>query len=92
MITFYGTGFRNATVSNATVRVNGGAVTVVSVGPEGTPGLDQITIALPNEDTTFWDSDESPSAVDVVLSINGVLANRAWLLFTLTSFTHPAEN
>jgi hypothetical protein len=54
-------------------------VNIESVGSQGTPGLDQITIKLAEEDDDFWD--QVPGA-DVVLSVGGVLANRVWMQFS----------
>jgi uncharacterized protein (TIGR03437 family) len=78
-VTFYGTGFRNASLSNVTCHIYGYAGTVVSAEPQGTPGLEQISIRLPEPDDDFWD--QTPAA-DAVCNIGGVLANRVWLLFT----------
>ncbi len=78
-VTFYGTGFRNASLSNVECLLYGIRVTIESVGPQKTPGLDQITIRLPEEDDDFWDQ---VAGADVVLSVGGVLANRVWMQFS----------
>jgi uncharacterized protein (TIGR03437 family) len=74
-LTLYGTGFRGATASNVQCWISGRPVTVTYAGPQGTPGLDQINILLPDPSDDFWE----PSYVDVYLSINGVHANMAVL-------------
>jgi uncharacterized protein (TIGR03437 family) len=78
-ISLYGTGFRNARVSNVECLINGGRATVEYAGPQGTPGLDQIVIRLPEDSDEFWDY---VSSTDVVVSIGGVLANRTWFTFS----------
>ena len=78
-VSLYGTGFRNASVSNVECFINGWRATVEYAGPQGTPGLDQIVIRLPEESDEFWDGVLS---TDVVVSISGVLANRTWFTFS----------
>jgi uncharacterized protein (TIGR03437 family) len=78
-VTFYGTGFRNATAANVKCLLYGIAVNVEYAGPEGTPGLDRITIRLPEISDEFWDQ---VGAADVVVSLDGVLANRVWVLLS----------
>jgi uncharacterized protein (TIGR03437 family) len=79
-ISFYGTGFHGATTANVQCWVSGRPLTVTYAGPQGTPGLDQITIVLPGPDDDFWE----PPYVEVHLSIHGTLANTAVL--TLARF------
>jgi hypothetical protein len=78
-VTFLGTGFRNAAVSNLECLLYGIRMNVESVVSQGTPGLDQITIRLPEEDDDFWDQ---VAGADVVLSVGGVPANRVWMQFS----------
>ena len=74
-VTFYGTGFRGATTANVQCWISGQFVKVEYAGPQGTPGLDQINIRLPDPSDPFW---EAPY-VEVRLSINGTQANMAVL-------------
>jgi uncharacterized protein (TIGR03437 family) len=76
-LSFFGTGFRNATAANVTCKIKGIVVPVEYAGPQGTPGLDQINVRLPAESYDFW---EIPGG-DVAVSINGIKANTAWLVF-----------
>lgn len=79
-VTFYGTGFRGATTANVQCWLSGQPVTVEYAGPQGTPGLDQINIRLPDPSDPFWE----PAYVEVRLAINGTQANMA--VFTLARY------
>jgi uncharacterized protein (TIGR03437 family) len=85
-VTFYGTGFRNASAANVKCLLYGMAVNVEYAGPEGTPGLDRITIRLPEIYDEFWDQ---VGAADVVVSVDGVLANRLWVFLSRHSESSP---
>ncbi|HWB83542.1 MAG TPA: FG-GAP-like repeat-containing protein [Bryobacteraceae bacterium] len=78
-VSFYGTGFRNASISNVECRIDDLPAPIEFAGPSGTPGLDQITFRLPDTLDEFWDD---VSVAGIVCSINGVLANRIWFLFS----------
>jgi len=75
-LSFYGTGFRGATEANVTCSINGVRLPVVYAGPQGTPGLDQINVRV-------WPELRAGSMPlfmgFVVLSIDGVVANSAWV-------------
>jgi len=75
-LSFYGTGFRGATAANVTCSINGVRLPVVYAGPQGTPGLDQINVRV-------WPELRAGSMPlfmgFVVLSIDGVVANSAWV-------------
>jgi uncharacterized protein (TIGR03437 family) len=75
-VSFYGTGFRGATVANVVCSINGVRVPVLYAGPQGSPGLDQIDIRLWPE----LRASTMPLFIGfVTLSVNGVVANSAWL-------------
>lgn len=83
-LSFYGTGFRNATRANVKCAISGVPVAVEYGGPQGAPGLDQINVRLPDDDAVidasgnfFWDMPYG----EVTLSIDGTPANAAVLLF-----------
>ena len=66
----YGSGFRfNGGLSNVSVTVGGAPVTVQYAGPQGGfVGLDQLNLLLPKSLATRGE-------VDVVLTVNGKIAN-----------------
>jgi uncharacterized protein (TIGR03437 family) len=74
-VSFYGTGFHAATTANVQCWISGKPVKVEYAGPQGTPGLDQINILLPDPSDEVWE----PPYVEVHLSINGIEANMAVL-------------
>jgi uncharacterized protein (TIGR03437 family) len=75
-LTFYGTGFRGATTANVTCSINGVRVPVLYAGPQGTPGLDQINVRVWPE----LRASTMPLFIGfVTLSIDGIVANSAWL-------------
>jgi uncharacterized protein (TIGR03437 family) len=85
-LVFYGTGFRNANQGNVKCHFNGQEFPVEYAGSSGEAGLDQISIPLPEaivDEYYRWMYD---TPVDVVLSIDGVPANRVWLLLELGFF------
>jgi uncharacterized protein (TIGR03437 family) len=77
IVSFLGTGFRGANPVNVVCRINGVRVPVEYAGPEGTPGLDQITIRLGPE---VRGQPPIPFGI-VTVTIEGVPANSAWLQF-----------
>jgi len=85
-LVFYGTGFRNASQANVKCQINGYEFPVEYAGSSGEAGLDQISIPLPEaivDEYYRWMYD---TPVDVVLSIDGVPANRVLLLLELGFF------
>lgn len=80
LISFYGTGFRNAMASNVKCTIAGFPAAVQYAGPQATPGVDQIDIRMPDE-VLFRIEDESIAYAEVVLSIDGIQANAAVLVF-----------
>ena len=78
----YGTGFRNTTSANVECSISGERIVVEDAGSQGVPGLDRIKVRLPGEQAEFWEITDSNSTGEVVLSIDGVLANRALLFFS----------
>ena len=82
-LVFYGTGFRNATSVNVKCMIPYYEFPIEYAGPSGEAGLDLISIPLyeANADE-FWRTVYFSPMAEVVLSIDGVLANRALLLFS----------
>jgi hypothetical protein len=79
-LTFYGTGFGNASGSNVRCSLNGFPLTVQYAGPQGAPGVDQINVQLPGLEGEFWDYvDGVRPPFELVFSIDGILANRVLL-------------
>jgi uncharacterized protein (TIGR03437 family) len=77
-LSFFGTGFRNAASAQVTCTINGVTVPVEYAGPQGTPGVDQINIRLGPEIRQGG----GPFGIGfTTLSINGIVANSAWLQF-----------
>jgi uncharacterized protein (TIGR03437 family) len=76
-LSFYGTGFRGANPVSVTCTINGVPVPVEFAGPQGAPGVDQINVRLRPEVRG-----QPPIGLGVVaLSIDGVVANTAALVF-----------
>jgi len=71
-VSFYATGFRGADSSNVTASINGVRLPIEYVGPQGTPGLDQIKVRLLPEAAL------GPPGF-VAIAIDGVAANSAQL-------------
>jgi uncharacterized protein (TIGR03437 family) len=72
-LSFYGTGFRGANQDNVICSITGVRVPVAYVGPQGTPGLDQINIRLlPYEALANL-------GYEVIISIDGLAANAAYI-------------
>jgi uncharacterized protein (TIGR03437 family) len=76
-LSLYGTGFRGANLSNVTCSISGVPVPVTYAGPQGTPGLDQINVRLPSYEALAKMA--RYYGYYVVVSINGVAANGAWI-------------
>lgn len=75
-LTFYGTGFRDASSANVSCMIDNVAAAVAYAGPQGSmPGLDQINIRVPPEvlEEAFFGGSH------VVIQIGGVAANVALL-------------
>jgi len=82
-LVFYGTGFRNATPVNVKCMISGSEFPVEYAGPGGDAGLDLIRIPLHEANgDDFWSSVYVNPVAEVVLSIDGVLANRVLLAFS----------
>jgi hypothetical protein len=76
-VSFFGTGFQGANPVNVVCTINGVRVPVEYAGPQGTPGVDQITIRLLPQVRG-----QPPFSLGIVtISIDGVPANGAWLQF-----------
>jgi uncharacterized protein (TIGR03437 family) len=71
-LTFFGTGFRNATPDRVKCSVNGVVLPVEYAGPQGTPGVDQINVRLLPEAAL------GPPGF-VTFAIDNVVANTALL-------------
>jgi hypothetical protein len=84
-LVFYGTGFRNANPANVKCTIAGWAEFPVEyAGPSGKPGLDRISVPLEfGPDDEFGRAVYVSSMQEVALSIEGVLANRALLFFSV---------
>jgi uncharacterized protein (TIGR03437 family) len=81
-LVFSGTGFRNADPASVTCFINGYSIPVDSIKPSPTPGVDQITVRLPDESLDYWEGEiTSNIGGSVVLNVNGVMANTTWVLF-----------
>jgi uncharacterized protein (TIGR03437 family) len=77
-LTFLATGFGNATPANVRVVIRGQDLEVIGVTPRSTPGVTEIRVRVPTENYDFW---ELPGG-EFVLSVDGVRANSAWLVFS----------
>jgi uncharacterized protein (TIGR03437 family) len=80
-LSFFGTGFHGATTENVTFSANGMRLPVAFVGPQQTPGVDQINVQLAPKplDTIhcedFWGCD----LVSVTIRMAGLPAGSFWL-------------
>jgi uncharacterized protein (TIGR03437 family) len=63
-----GSGFRNAKASDIDIVVGGARARVVSYGPAGQPGIDQVTIEVPA-------SVAGAGETDVICRVKGRIAN-----------------
>jgi hypothetical protein len=81
---FDGTGFHNANSGNVKCTIAGWAEFPVEyASASGNPGLDRISVPIefiPDDD--FWRTVYFSPMQEVVLSIDGVQANRALLFFS----------
>ncbi len=80
VISFYGTGFRNATASSVKCAIAGFPAAVEYAGPRATPGVDQIDVRLPDAVVALMQDEAIPYA-EVRLSMDGIAANAAVLVF-----------
>jgi len=81
-LVFSGTGFRNADPASLTCFLNGYSIPVDSIRPSATPGVDQITVRLPDESLDYWEGEiTSNIGGSVILTANGVMVNTTWILF-----------
>jgi hypothetical protein len=81
-LSFYGTGFRGADATKVTCLMNDLSMAVTYAGPQGTPGVDQINVRL-NPALLAGTPTGAATWVEVVLGLNGVQANRAWIKVSL---------
>ena len=83
-LVFDGTGFHNANSGNVKCTIAGWAEFPVEyASASGNPGLDRISVPIefiPDDD--FWRTVYFSPMQEVVLSIDGVQANRALLFFS----------
>jgi hypothetical protein len=79
-LSFHGTGFRGAAMSNVICTINGVRVPVLYAGPQGNPGLDQINVRVWPE----LKASMMPLFGFVTVSADGIVANPAWLQFALS--------
>jgi uncharacterized protein (TIGR03437 family) len=80
-VSFYGTGFNKAKADDVTCTINGVELPVSYVGPQATPGMDQVNIRLVPEvlqAAEFWWWGESMATVTI--RVGGVPANSLYLL------------
>lgn len=78
-LTLFGTGFRQVASAQVTCTINGVAVPVEYAGPQGTPGVEQINVRLLPEIRL---GSGGPFSIGfTTLTINGVVANSAWIYF-----------
>ena len=80
---FYGTGFSVASLGNVRCTINGYELTIESAARQDTPGVQQIQVRLPDPGFDFWDYvDTVLATLEVVVDVDGVLANRFVLPFS----------
>jgi uncharacterized protein (TIGR03437 family) len=70
-LSFFGTGFHEATPADVTCEINGVQVPVVYAGPQETPGVDQINVQLLPKTLEGFVGETMP----VIIGIDGVPAN-----------------
>jgi uncharacterized protein (TIGR03437 family) len=70
-VSFYGTGFRNASAGDVTCSLGA----VVYAGPQGTPGLDQINVRVSSPDYLPDILQYGGGPVPVTIRINSIAAN-----------------
>jgi uncharacterized protein (TIGR03437 family) len=81
-LVFSGTGFRSTDPASVTCILNGHSIPVDSIRPSATPGIDQITVRLPDESLDYWEGEiTSNIGGSVIMTANGVMANTTWVLF-----------
>src|SRR5204863_1358588 len=81
-LVFCGTGFGKTAATDIRWFLNGyGPLAIEASGPSGTPGVDQITVRLPDAGLDYWEGAMTVGA-SVVLSVNGTMANTSWILFS----------
>jgi hypothetical protein len=81
-LVFSGTGFRNADPASVTCWINGYSFRIESIRASATPGIDRITVGVPDESLDIWEGEiTSNIGGSVVLNVNGVMANTTWVLF-----------
>jgi uncharacterized protein (TIGR03437 family) len=83
LLTFYGTGFRDASAGNVKCRYSTEEFAVVSVSPHGDiPGVDVITVRV--QESEYLDPSRFEYfTAELALSIDGVATNRALVFFLL---------
>jgi uncharacterized protein (TIGR03437 family) len=81
-LVFSGTGFRNTDPASVTCLINGYSIPIDAIQPSATPGVDEITVRLPDESLDYWEGEiTSNIGGSVLLNVNGVMANTTWILF-----------
>ena len=80
VLNFYGTGFGNPSVSKVECTIRGLRALVEFAGAEGTPGVERLQIRMPAEIAALVE-DESIAYAEVLVSLDGVPANAAVLVF-----------